>query len=122
MCSAASGASSSPVQFTVYFDGHEKDKFETYFGALSLNYRYSKNSDMSLLASGYLTNELVSYDIHGEYWLDEAGTSGEGGVGGELGVGKYHEHARNRLKMSVFSLGMKGNMAFGRNKLSYGMS
>ena len=116
------GTSTNAKQFTVYFDGHEKDKFETYFGALSLNYRYSKNSDMSLLASGYLTNELVSYDIHGEYWLDEAGTSGEGGVGGELGVGKYHEHARNRLKMSVFSLGMKGNMAFGRNKLSYGMS
>lgn len=116
------GTSTNAKQFTVYFDGHEKDKFETYFGVLSLNYRYSKNSDMSLLASGYLTNELVSYDIHGEYWLDEAGTSGEGGVGGELGVGKYHEHARNRLKMSVFSLGMKGNMAFGRNKLSYGMS
>lgn len=116
------GTSTNAKQFTVYFDGHEKDKFETYFGALSLNYRYSKNSDMSLLASGYLTNELVSYDIHGEYWLDEAGTSGEGGVGGELGVGKYHEHARNRLKMSVFSLGLKGNMAFGRNKLSYGMS
>ena len=116
------GTSTNAKQFTVYFDGHEKDKFETYFGALSLNYRHSKNSGMSLLASGYLTNELVAYDIHGEYWLDEAGTSGEGGVGGELGVGKYHEHARNRLKMSVFSLGFKGNTAFGRNKLSYGMS
>ena len=116
------GTSTNAKQFTVYFDGHEKDKFETYFGALSLNYRHSKNSGMSLLASGYLTNELVAYDIHGEYWLDEAGTSGEGGVGGELGVGKYHEHARNRLKMSVFSLGFKGNTALGRNKLSYGMS
>ena len=101
------GTSTNAKQFTVYFDGHEKDKFETYFGAMSLNYRHSKNSDFTLLASGYLTNELVAYDIHGEYWLDEAGTSGEGGVGGELGVGKYHEHARNRLKMSVFSFGLK---------------
>lgn len=116
------GTSTNAKQFTVYFDGHEKDKFETYFGALSLNYRHSKNTDMTLLASGYLTNELVTYDIHGEYWLDEAGTTGETGVGGELGVGKYHEHARNRLKMSVFSFGLKGNTVFGRNKLSYGMS
>lgn len=116
------GTSTNAKQFTVYFDGHEKDKFETYFGALSLNYRHSKNTDMTLLASGYLTNELVAYDIHGEYWLDEAGTTGETGVGGELGVGKYHEHARNRLKMSVFSFGLKGNTVFGRNKLSYGMS
>lgn len=111
------GTSTNAKQFTVYFDGHEKDKFETYFGALSLNY-----TDITLLASGYLTNELVAYDIHGEYWLDEAGTTGETGVGGELGVGKYHEHARNRLKMSVFSFGLKGNTVFGRNKLSYGMS
>ncbi len=116
------GTSTNAKQFTVYFDGHEKDKFETYFGAMSLNYRHSKNSDFTLLASGYLTNELVAYDIHGEYWLDEAGTSGEGGVGGELGVGKYHEHARNRLKMSVFSFGLKGYTAFGKNKLSYGLS
>ena len=116
------GTSTNAKQFTVYFDGHEKDKFETYFGALSLSYKHSKNTSLSLLASGYLTNEIVAYDIHGEYWLDEAGTSGDGAVGGELGVGKYHEHARNRLKMSVFSLGLKGNTAIGRNKISYGVS
>ena len=116
------GTSLNAKQFTVYFDGHEKDKFETYFGALSLSYKHSKNTDVALLASGYLTNELVGYDIHGEYWLDEAGTSGEGGIGGELGVGKYHEHARNRLKMSVFSLGLRGNTVLGKNKLSYGLS
>lgn len=116
------GTSTNAKKFTVYFDGHEKDKFETYFGALALNYRHSKNTDMSLLASGYLTNELVAYDIHGEYWLDEAGTSGEGAIGGELGVGKYHEHARNRLKVGVLSLGYKGNTVVGRNKISYGLS
>lgn len=116
------GTSTNAKQFTVYFDGQEKDKFETYFGALSLNYKHSKNADMALLASGYLTNELVGYDIHGEYWLDEAGTTGDGGVGGELGVGKYHEHARNRLRMSVFSLGLRGNVSIGKNKVSYGLS
>lgn len=116
------GTSTNAKQFTVYFDGQEKDKFETYFGALSLSYRHSKNTELSLLASGYLTNELVAYDIHGEYWLDEAGTTGEGGVGGELGVGKYHEHARNRLKMSVFTLGVKGNTVIGKNKVAFGLS
>lgn len=116
------GTSTNAKQFTVYFDGQEKDKFETYFGALSLGYKHSKNTDIALLASGYLTNELVGYDIHGEYWLDEAGTTGEGGVGGELGVGKYHEHARNRLRMSVFSLGLRGNTVMGKNKIAYGLS
>ena len=116
------GTSTNAKSFKVYFDGQEKDKFYTYFGALSLNYRLNKGNDFTLQASGYQTNELVAYDIHGEYWLDEAGTGGEGGVGGELGVGKYHEHARNRLKLSVYDLTLKGNTGINHNNLSYGIS
>lgn len=118
------GTSSDVKQFKVYFDGQEKDKFETYFGALSLNYRHSKSSDFTFLASGYLTNELVAYDISGEYWLDEAGTTGSNGeaVGGELGIGRYHEHARNRLKASVFSLALNGNTSINHHNLSYGVT
>lgn len=114
------GTSMDAKQFTVFFDGHEKDRFETYFGALSLDYRLSRSTNLQLLGSGYLTNELVAYDISGEYWLDEAGTSE---VGGELGVGRYHEHARNRLKASVLSLALKGETAINpRHTLTYGIS
>ena len=102
------GTTTDAKQFTVYFDGHEKDRFETYFGALSLDYRMSRSTNLQLLASAYLTDELVAYDISGEYWLDQAGNSD---VGGELGVGRYHEHARNRLKASVLSLALKGETA-----------
>lgn len=114
------GTSTDAKQFTVYFDGHEKDKFETYFGALSLDYRPNRATSLQLLASGYLTNELVAYDISGEYWLDQAGT---GDVGGELGVGRYHEHARNRLKASVLALALKGQTALNKfHTLTYGLS
>lgn len=106
----------------MYFDGQEKDKFQTYFGALSLNYKLNKGNDFTLTASGYQTNELVAYDIHGEYWLDEAGTSGSDGIGGELGVGKYHEHARNRLKINVYNLSFKGNTSLNHNNLTYGVA
>jgi len=113
------GTSVDAKQFTVYFDGQEKDKFETYFGALALDYRVNRGTNLQLLASGYLTNELVAYDISGEYWLDQAGTSD---VGGELGVGRYHEHARNRLKASVLALSLKGESALNpRHTLSYGL-
>ena len=114
------GTSTDAKQFTVYFDGHEKDRFETYFGAMSLDWRVNRGTNLQLLASGYLTNELVAYDISGEYWLDQAGTSD---VGGELGVGRYHEHARNRLKASVMALTLKGQTALNSNHtLSYGAS
>lgn len=116
------GTAEDAKQFTVYFDGKEKDRFETYFGALTLRYRPSKSTDYTLLASGYLTNELVTYDISGEYWLDQAGTSGEGGIGGELGVGRYHEHARDRIRASVLSLAFRGNTSVAHHNISYGLT
>ena len=114
------GTTADAKQFTVYFDGHEKDRFETYFGAISLDYRLSRSTNLQLLGSAYLTDELVAYDISGEYWLDQAGTSN---IGGELGVGRYHEHARNRLKASVLSLALKGETAINpRHTLTYGLN
>lgn len=113
------GTMDDAKQFTVYFDGHEKDRFETYFGALSLQYLPSAKTNFTLLASGYLTNELVAYDISGEYWLDQAGN---GEIGGELGVGRYQEHARNRLKASVLQLALRGNTGINHHNLSYGLS
>lgn len=114
------GTTADAKQFTVYFDGHERDRLETYFGAISLDYRLSRSTNLQLLGSAYLTDELVAYDISGEYWLDQAGTSE---IGGELGVGRYHEHARNRLKGSVLSLALKGETAINpRHTLTYGLN
>lgn len=113
------GTSTDAKQFTVYFDGQEKDRFETYFGALSLQWLPTKVTTFTLLGSGYLTNELVTYDISGEYWLDQAGA---GDVGGELGVGRYQEHARNRLKASVFNVSLRGSTTLRKHSLAYGVS
>lgn len=120
--STSFGTSQNVKEFTVYFDGKERDRFETYFGALELNYNVNKSTGFTLLASGFLTNELVAYDISGEYWLDEAGTNdGENSVGGEIGVGKYLEHSRNRFQAGVFTLGLKGHTSLNRHNLQYGL-
>ena len=119
------GTSTDAKQFKVYFDGQEKDKFETWSGALSLNFKPNKANEFALIASGFMTNELVTYDISGEYWLDQAGTSGSDSndaVGGELGVGRYHEHARNRLKASVLSIDLRGMSGLNNHNLSYGLT
>ncbi len=122
------GTSTDAKEFTVYFDGQEKDRFETYFGALSLTWQPSKAHAFTAQLGGFLSNELVSYDISGEYWLDQAGTSGdnsdggEAGIGGELGVGRYHEHARNRMKASVFDFSLRGASGIARHNIDYGFS
>lgn len=117
----AFGTADDAKQFKVYFDGSEKDRFETFFGAATLNFAPYKNNAFDLLLSGFLSNELVAYDISGEYWLDQAGTSGEGSIGGELGVGKYREHARNRLKAGVISAQLRGASQIRRHNLAYGL-
>ena len=114
------GTSADVKQFKVYFDGEEKDKFETYLGALTASYRLNRATSFDLSLSAFLTNELVSYDISGEYWLNQAGTGGEDAVGGELGVGKYMEHSRNRLKASVIQMALKGRTVIRNNHISYG--
>lgn len=116
------GTTENAKSFKVYFDGAEKDKFETYMGALTLNYRHNKASSYSLGVAGFLSNELVSYDISGEYWLDQAGSGGAEGIGGELGVGKYMEHSRNRLKSSVIQINFRGQNTYRINNFTYGVS
>lgn len=115
------GTSEDAKSFKVYFDGAEKDKFETYLGSLQATYRLNKATSFSLGVAGFLSNELVTYDISGEYWLDKAGTVGDDGIGGELGVGKYMEHSRNRLKTSVLQITLKGTSKYRANNFSYGI-
>ena len=45
------GTSTDAKEFTVYFDGQEKDKFETYFGALSLDFKPNKANTFTFRAN-----------------------------------------------------------------------
>lgn len=111
------GTMDNMKKFMVYFDGQERDRFDTYFGAFTLNYKGLSNTDLRLLASAFKTDEEVTYDISGEYWLDSATEGGQG----SLGVGAYHEHARNYLDASVVAVSLKGTTQIGHNKISYGV-
>ena len=95
------GTMNDAKSFKVYFDGQEKDYFRTYFGALSLTRHFSRTTSLTLSASAFASREQEAYDIQGEYWLNEA-TSQE-----QLGVGTYLEHARNRLQARMADFGLK---------------
>lgn len=109
-------------QFRVYFDGQEKDVFRTSFGALTLDFKPKEKLKLSLQASAFHTNENETFDIQGEYILSEKktdpGDTEEGGAA--LGIGKYHEHARNRLKATVVSVGHAGEYKINSNTIKWG--
>ena len=92
------GTMQNVKSFKVYFDGQEKDIFRTLFGTLRLQRHITKNTRVSLLGSAFHTKEQETYDIQGQYWLDDAQTQEQ------LGVGTYMEHARNYLTANVASV------------------
>lgn len=94
----AFGTMQNVMNFKVYFDGQEKDLFRTYFGSLSISRILNSTTKLSLLASAYSTKERETYDIQGQYWLNQSESSEN------MAVGTYFEHARNYLEARVQSI------------------
>ena len=91
------GTQQDVKSFRVYFDGHEKDRFLTYFGTFGITRNITDKTSISLLGSAFYSKEQEKYDIQGQYWLDQTETSEN------LGVGTYFEHTRNYLTAKVLS-------------------
>ncbi|MDR3142551.1 MAG: TonB-dependent receptor [Tannerellaceae bacterium] len=109
--------------FNVIFEGKEKDKFQTLFGALTLKHNPTENTEVGLQASAFNSREEESYDISGTYWLsrnDEASGSGDESDTSPLSLGSYHEHARNRLHSSVINVGHYGSTRIKSNTIKWG--
>ena len=69
------GTSKDPKHFKVYFDGRERDRFQTLFGAMTLKHNPRENTELGLQASAFRSQEEEGYDIAGEYWLSADGAS-----------------------------------------------
>lgn len=91
------GTQDNVKSLRIYFDGQEKDLFRTFFGTLGITRKFTEKTQLSLMGSAFSTKEQETYDIQGQYWLDQTETSEN------LGVGTYFEHTRNYLKARVLS-------------------
>lgn len=141
--STSYGTFENPEHLTILYEGQEYDIFRTAFAAFGVKRHIGTNVEIGLTASGFYSNEQERYDITGSYRLTQTplgadaggNTSDEGSVSkddssapqGEvsdaaLGVGNYHEHARNRLQMGVVTLQHDGAWKQANNTLSWGAS
>lgn len=102
--------------FKVYFDGQEKDIFRTLFGTAGITRHFGDSTHVKLLWSAFHTKEQECYDIQGQYWLNEAQSSEQ------LGVGTYAEHARNYLTANVQSLKLIYNRRFSQHDVEAGLT
>ena len=107
------GTFNEALRLTVFFEGQELDKYETYFGALSTRFNPNTKFQLELTGSAFQTFEQENFDILGEYWLyqldNNLGSDNFGDVAFDRGVGKYIKHARNSLDARVINFSHKGN-------------
>ncbi len=119
------GTINQALRLTVYFDGQEVDKYQSYLGALSSTYRpHGKNLNLKFTASAYHTLEDETFDILGAYRLDELetdfGKNNFGDVAFNIGVGAYLNHARNYMDADVFNFEHKGSKTKGMGEWLWG--
>lgn len=102
--------------FKVYFDGQEKDIFRTLFGTAAITYHPTEKTHIKLQVAAFHTKEQETYDIQGQYWLDDTQTSEN------LGVGTYMEHARNYLTANVASAKLTVNHKMRHHDIEGGLT
>ena len=110
------GTMADVKSFKVYFDGQEKDRFCTLFGAFGITRHIKDSTSIKFLTSAFHTKESETYDIIGQYWLDDTQTQES------LGVGTYMEHARNYLTADVVSFKLIGHHQTRRHDIEAGIS
>ncbi len=109
---------------TVYFEGQEVDRFVTSTGALVANYHPGDRLNLKFIASAFISKEEETYDIRGDYFLNELernlGSENLGDSVLNIGIGTFINHARNYLDATVYSFEHKGACSSENHLLNWG--
>ncbi|MES2574103.1 MAG: TonB-dependent receptor [Bacteroidota bacterium] len=118
------GTIDAPMALLIYYEGQEKDKYSTYFGALKSTYTASESSTYKLIASAYHTQEQEYFDILAQYRLGEVDANIDSDSFGDVsytrGIGSQLNHARNDLDALIVNTELKGIHNFKKNQLEWG--
>lgn len=119
------GTSSTPLNLVIYYEGNEIDRFDTYLGAATFEYKPFSNLRLKLISSGFTTSERETYDILGQYLINELdNTIGSETYGDSIlniGIGSFLNHARNYLDAYVFSVSHIGEFDSYNHKFKWGL-
>ncbi|MEM9687210.1 MAG: TonB-dependent receptor, partial [Bacteroidota bacterium] len=119
------GTLEDPIALLVFYEGQEKDKYTTSFGAVKTDYFVNDNLILKFIGSAYHTTEEEYFDILAQYRLGEVNNS----IGDEAldevefseGIGSQLNHARNDLDALIFNLEHKGSYQKGDNLFQWGI-
>lgn len=119
------GTIQQALRLTIFFEGQEVTDFETYFGAVTNTYKPNPNLTLSLVTSAFRSFETETFDILGQYFIDELerdiSNDNFGDVAFNRGVGSYLNHARNYLDASVYNVQHRGKLVVKNGNWEWGL-
>ncbi len=118
------GTLSDPVALLIFYEGQEKDKYETYFGAVKTTFNATDNFTLKLIGSAYHTLEQEYFDIDAAYALGEIdsniGSETFGDVNYSRAIGSQLNHARNDLDALIVNAEVKGFHDIKKHQIEWG--
>jgi hypothetical protein len=101
-------------QLYVRFEGQEIDKYESYLGGLTFNYRPNLKNQLRLILSSHYAKESETYDILSKYMLNDIEPNFDRNaeavtVVSTLAEGSNLDHARNYLNFLVSAADLRGD-------------
>lgn len=119
------GTIDEPIALQIYYDGQEKDEYETYFGAFKSTYEVTENFKLTVIGSVYNTQEQEHFDILAQYALGEVDTNIGSDTFGDIqfarGAGSQLNHARNDLDALIVNAEVKGNHDIKKHLIEWGI-
>jgi hypothetical protein len=110
------GTLNEPIALQVFYEGQEKDQYQTYFGAVKSTFKANETSTYKFISSAYHTLEQEYFDIDAAYFLGEVdsniGSETFGDVTFNRGIGSQLNHARNDLDALIINAEIKGTHNF----------
>ncbi|GIQ58396.1 TonB-dependent receptor [Flavobacterium collinsii] len=102
------GTIDQPMALAVYYEGKERDQYNTYFGALKTTYKVSPSLTLKLIGSLFHTVEQEHFDILAQYRLGTIENEDVTNVDFTRGIGSQLSHARNDLDALIANAEIKG--------------
>lgn len=118
------GTLDQPMALAVYYDGQEKDQYDTYFGALKTTYKASPSLTLKLIGSLFHTTEKEHFDILAQYRLgniNDENSTDVSSVDFTRGIGSQLNHARNDLDALIANIELKGTKEWKESQLEFGL-
>lgn len=110
----------------IFFEGQERDQYQTNFVGLSAINSPNKNLRLKWMVSRFSNNEEENVDITGAYLFGERdfdqNQATYGLIVNPLGAGVFQNYARNRLTVDVYNFSHKGSLDKGKHFFQWGQS